>query len=278
MPGCLGMNFETSGGDAREEGSGLDLTGGFITLRDRTAVLNLRFANLDLAAYPQPDDLYKTVRASLTVGSGSYFVAATYNRIGSESYTWGSPGPSGTKRNRGEAHVGEGGVVEMDLPFVKPGATVAVGEVRTESYKFGGVEFAPDENITRRTMDLAQGTSQTIACPAAPVSTSEPQAQPEPTAAPPAGGDQPASTAPSVQVPHAVTLRARRLRGGRVRLTGRASFARDGARVVLRRGRKVVARTVMRNGRFSVVTRRAPRGAGVKARVAGRTSALVRVP
>ena len=275
-PGCLGMNFEDPAGDPREAGSGFDVTGGFLTLRDGTPVVNVRLADLDLAAYPQPDDLYKTIRVLYTVGGSRFVVQATFNRLGSQSYSSGN-GTRPSKRSSGRAHAGPDGVVEMDLPDARAGAAVSIGEIRTESYKFAGVEYEPDENMLRRTMDLAQGATQTLACPAAasvPASSA-----PQPAATPPPGGDEPASTAPSVQGRPvvAVTLRARRVRGARVRLTGRASGVRDGARVVLLRGRRVVARTVVRNGRFSVLTRRAPRGASVRAQVAGRTSAVVRI-
>ena len=276
-PGCLGMNFQAGAGDARETGSGLDVTGGFITFRDTTAVVNVTFADLDLAAYPQPDDLYKTVRVFFTVGSATYHVQATYNRAGSHGYAWGRKGQSASQRNRGAAHVGEGGVVEMDLPHVAPGATVTIGEVRTESYKAGGVEFGPDENVTRRTIDLTEGTKQTLTCPAAP-------APPAPKQEPPSQEQQqpavvaPAPAQPAPAAARTVILRARRLKGGRIRLSGRAAGVPDGARVVIARGSRVVARAVVRAGRFTVVTRRAVgRRAGLRARVAGRTSALVRV-
>ena len=278
-PGCLGANFADPAGDATETGSGLDVTGGFLTLRGEKVVVNLRFADLDLETYPQPDDLYKTVRVLYQVGGSQHILQVTFNRKGDRYFSWGN-GTNTSRENSGSAHPGRDGVIEMEVPNAKPGQQITVGEIRTESYKAGGVEFRSDENMTRRTMDVAQGTKQTLACPAAPAPKQEPAPAPapapqqQPAAVTPAP-EQPAQPAPP-QAARTVTLRARRLKGGRVRLTGHAAGVPDGTRVVIARGRRVVTRAVVIGGRFKTVTR-AGRGAGLRARVAGRTSALVRV-
>ncbi len=277
-PGCLAMNFQDETGDPREAGSGLDVTGGFITLHGRTAVVNVSFADLDFAAYPQPDDLYKTVRVLYTVGAGRFVVQGTFSRLGPHSYAWGQ-GTRPSNRSSGMAHPGPGGVVEMDLPNVPAGATVTIGEIRTESYKFAGVEYEPDQSMLRRTMDLAQGTTQALACPGPPAPAPVAQ-QPAPAApAEPAGqpAAAPAAAAAEPVTRQRVTLRAGRLRAGRVRLRGRTAGVAEGARVQVRRGRRVVGRAVVRGGRFSVTVRRIAPGARLRVRVAGLTSAPVRI-
>jgi len=300
VPGCLGTNFEDPAGDARESPSGLEVTGGFLTVRDGTPVVNVTFADLDLEAYPQPDDIFKTVRVLYTANGRAYIVQATFSRLGPRSYQWGRD-KNTSQPTRGAAHTGPDGVVEMELLAVKPGTAVSIGEIRTESYKLGGVEFGPDENMLRRTMDLAQGTTQGLACPApaapdpepaasgsAPSSSEPPPVRPapapsEPAPAQPAGGSPAAQAAPPAARPPApaarrrVTLRARRLRGAQIRLTGRTRGVRDGARVTLSRGGRVVARAVVRGGRYSATVRRVRRGTRLRARVDGLRSAPVRI-